>query len=120
MMAKEQLKVIEEDIEFIADRKLGEHHAFIILPNSEFRKYWDISISMFVIYSLVVTPIQIAFPESSSAMDNMSWFDLMVDFFFLADIAFNFRTACLTNGAICLLEPLRYFTTISRAGLPLT
>ena len=90
-MAKEQLHLIQEDTEFIADENhYGQH--LILMPNSELRKFWDITISMLVVYSLLVTPIQIAF-QTKVNMDNMAWFDLMVDFFFLLDIGINFRTA---------------------------
>ena len=76
--------------ELIDKRKLSK---FVLLPGMPFRLSWDIIIAVLVFYTAAFLPIVLAFPNAASSFSDLTDFELALDFFFLFDMAVNFRTA---------------------------
>ncbi|CAI2381160.1 unnamed protein product [Moneuplotes crassus] len=64
---------------------------FLIFPDMKPKQYWDLTITLLVIISGILTPLRLAFVENE---DSFSWLllDTVIDLFFLADIIINFFT----------------------------
>ena len=60
-------------------------------PDSRFRNIWDGYLSFWLLYSCIVTPINLAFfsPEPGDALFVI---DMIIDFSFLIDVILNFHT----------------------------
>ena len=65
----------------------------ILLPNSPGRVYWDSTILLLVLYSLLNTPLQLCFSEFNDLPTFLSAFNAFVDFCFILDVMLSFRTA---------------------------
>ena len=71
----------------------------IVLPGSKFRRFWDLTSLVLLMYVAIFTPVQIAF--FGDAMSIPRWrewlmiflLDRVVDIVFTIDIFINFRTA---------------------------
>jgi CRP-like cAMP-binding protein len=72
---------------------------WVVLPDSRFRKIWDVFQVVFLFYVAIMTPLRIGFnievdgpgPDSTA---SVTWcFELVVDLYFITDIFINFRTA---------------------------
>ena len=71
----------------------------IVLPGSKFRRFWDLTSLVLLMYVAIFTPVQIAF--FGDAMSIPRWrewlmiflLDRVVDIVFTIDIVINFRTA---------------------------
>lgn len=61
-------------------------------PDSRFRNIWDAYLSLWLLYSCIVTPINLAFfdPEPGEPLFIV---DMIIDFSFLFDVFLNFHTA---------------------------
>jgi CRP-like cAMP-binding protein len=62
-----------------------------IHPESKLRKFWDIYLGLWLIYSCIVTPINLAFFDPRPG-DLLFVIDVIIDFSFLIDVFLNFFT----------------------------
>ena len=62
-----------------------------IHPNSKWRKLWDAYLSFWLLYSCIVTPINLAFFDPNPG-DPLFAIDMIIDFSFLVDVIMNFFT----------------------------
>lgn len=70
----------------------------VIVPeDGSWKLKWDIFVLVLIIYSSVIIPFRISF--EADAEGGMWWFELIMSFCFLADLAFSFRTAYWHEGA---------------------
>lgn len=72
----------------------------VILPFSRFRTSWDMVILLFVIYTAVTLPIQLAYPDAPDTFNQLADFELVMDILFLVDIGLNFRTSYVQNAEL--------------------
>lgn len=73
----------------------GELPKFIVPYDSKFRRWWDVLAVVFVLYLSYKIPLNFAFDD---AWYFPSWLDVLMDVFFFADIALNFRTGFVHHG----------------------
>lgn len=64
---------------------------FIILPDDKFKERWEITITVLLLFTAIVTPYRIAFVQN----DDITWtvIDNMTDATFCVDMILNFFTA---------------------------
>ncbi|DBA67394.1 TPA: hypothetical protein ACH3X2_001686 [Trebouxia sp. C0005] len=87
-------------------------HNVRVHPLSAFKRYWDLAIVFMVAYTVVVLPVRCAFSwDYYHALDAghnifhqlaVDWTlatDLLIDLFFMADIALNFNTGFISDQA---------------------
>lgn len=80
------------------DTRKRDFPSYIILPNSRFRRYWDIIILLCAMYSIIMIPIDVGWNISCVNSDIKSifdTFDLIIGVLFLTDVGINFITAIL-------------------------
>ena len=72
---------------------------FVVMPNSPFRRRWDMVTMVGLLYTAIFTPVQIAFLGDVMTTRNVAdWWpvftiDRIIDVIFLLDIIVNFRSA---------------------------
>lgn len=72
----------------------GERKFCLFYPGDKFKDvYWDVFISMILILSLGVTPINIAFSEELELFPGFLIFVYSIDLFFVIDIFISFNTS---------------------------
>lgn len=80
-------------------------NARVLLPNSSFRKSWDILMVTLLVLSSVTVPFRIAFfteeDEVSGIFTAWSTIELSVDILFLVDVVLNFFTAIELDNVRC-------------------
>ena len=65
----------------------------IIMPDGEFRKWWDSAQVVALFYVAIMVPIRIGFAREMTPL-TAEWFvELLTDIYFIVDIIVNFRTA---------------------------
>jgi len=74
--------------EFIVRRK-----SCILYPNDTFFIYWDMWISLVLLVSCLITPVNFAFQDELDAIVWYVWFNYMIDMFFFLELITNFNTA---------------------------
>ena len=62
-------------------------------PEDRFRQIWDILQVFFLIYVGIMIPLREGFDMSYEIASDQFWIELVVDSYFICDIAMNFRTA---------------------------
>lgn len=62
----------------------------MIYPNDIGKIWWDVIISAILCISCFCTPLDLALPK---LFENLYWFNLSIDIFFLVDILVNFFSA---------------------------
>lgn len=62
-------------------------------PSDRFRVVWDLVQVFMLLYLLIILPLRLSFDIDVSFNSFGFWFDVVVDLYFWADIAVNFRTA---------------------------
>ena len=97
--SQESLNTVE--VEAVWKKNLGsidenKHHRSkanckTIHPNSRWRKAWDAYLSFWLLYSCIVTPINLAFFDPGPG-DPLFAIDMIIDFSFLIDVIMNFFT----------------------------
>ena len=63
----------------------------LIMPESKFKKIWNIIITILLIYTAIFVPYRTAFVDGTSM--EMIIFDTMLDSLFVADVFINFFSA---------------------------
>ena len=87
-------KIHDNQIDPVLGRGAG-----IVMPNSAFRRRWDMVTLLGLVYTAIFTPVQITFLGDIMTTRNISdwWFvfliDRLIDVVFLTDIVVNFRSA---------------------------
>ena len=71
--------------------KKSKNNCRTIHPNSRWRKVWDAYLSFWLLYSCIVTPINLAFFDPNPG-DPLFAIDMIIDFSFLIDVIMNFFT----------------------------
>ena len=65
--------------------------SFSMNPECFFRNFWDFYLSVWLLYSCIATPVNLAFFEIKPG-DALFVVDMIIDFSFLMDVFFNFFT----------------------------
>lgn len=74
---------------------VSKYYKYTINPNVSYKIVWDLIVSLIVIYSIIMVPLQLSF---SVATDGGFYVvDWIVDVFFMIDIIVNFFTAYNDN-----------------------
>ncbi|KAL0040935.1 hypothetical protein WJX79_010523 [Trebouxia sp. C0005] len=94
-------------------------HNVRVHPLSAFKRYWDLAIVFMVAYTVVVLPVRCAFSwDYYHALDAghnifhqlaVDWTlatDLLIDLFFMADIALNFNTGFISDQSLVMGKKL--------------
>ena len=87
------------------DKPIERWYDIVIHPLSSFRKWWDLTILALVLWTMIVLPVRLAFFWSQGAANTLgrsqelAWtvIDIIIDFFFIADIVANFNTGYLQS-----------------------
>jgi hypothetical protein len=80
---------------------------YFIQENGTFRKYWEIIVIFLALYNAFMIPLQLFFDPNPDFIDNdiVRCSDAIVDFLFLVDIIFQFRTTFLEPGGEEVRDP---------------
>lgn len=64
----------------------------MIMPDNTYKSYWDLFITLVLVFTCIVTPLRLAFVKGD---ETMGWtiLNTIVDTFFLIDIFMNFISA---------------------------
>jgi len=63
----------------------------VIMPDSQFNSYWNLVMTILLLYTASFMPYKISFIDSTSLSNII--FDTAIDCFFISDILINFLTA---------------------------
>ena len=95
---REDGEVVDDRLEVILER-LWSHHRLIPPASLSRNKFhWDMAVIVFVMFNCIFVPVELCFSRADWLVDVteqgriLSNVDQVVDFFFLMDIMFNFRT----------------------------
>jgi len=62
---------------------------WIFMPDSPFRLFWDFVIVLMLMYTVIIMPVRVAFPESDDNIHGLA-LDICVDILFISDTILNF------------------------------
>lgn len=79
---------VEKGNEEQQQEKKMERRGYIINPNGQFARYWDLYMVVLLLFTAAVTPFEVAF--LTSAWDALFVINRLVDFGFLLDMGVNF------------------------------
>ena len=65
----------------------------IIYPFYKYKIYWDILVIIILISSIILTPIDLGFPDIRDGSDELNWLMYSIDILFLFDLMINFFSA---------------------------
>lgn len=78
------------------DKPISRWYEVVIHPLSSFRKWWDLLIIVFILWNIVVQLVKIAFywhdPLLAHGGLGFLVLNIVIDFFFMADLILNFNT----------------------------
>jgi potassium voltage-gated channel Eag-related subfamily H member 8 len=83
---------------------------FILMPDGQFKKYWDIIIVFLLFYVAILMPFNVCFIRAipGAGMTTQDKFDIGIDFLFGVDIIVNFISAYEDeNTGIPVIDPKR-------------
>ena len=72
--------------------------AWVLHPDCNFRRYWDLFMMVLILYSCITVPYRIAFGVEAKGFDAI--FDRFMDVMFMSDICLCFRTAIIPQDTI--------------------
>ena len=75
--------------------------AFIIYPENKAKNGWDLWMTLVLLTTCVLTPLNIAFSLDKS-IPNLKLVDIIIDLLFLADVIIIFNTAFYTEDYECI------------------
>ena len=80
--------VVNTDEQAMTLRRAKNYDYFIILPDDKFKTYWDLTITLLLLFVCIAAPTRIAFSDE----DELVWIviDSFVDTLFFVDILLNF------------------------------
>ena len=70
---------------------------FIVLNTDTWKIYWDLLVTVVIIYSAVQVPVQLSFSQTDGP-SWLWWLSLLISLIFLADCSLTFCTAYLDGG----------------------
>lgn len=73
-----------------------EFPQYFFQPDSPFLQYWNFILMTAVVYISIFVPIRVGFTIPTEKPEQI--LDVLLDFFFLVDMSFNFRTAYIDNN----------------------
>ena len=83
-------------------------HRYVINPDGRMKVRWDTIMGIFIVYSVLYIPVQIAFDDPATI--TMKNFDHVMDAFFLSDIILSGRTAYYDGAEDAyMVEPLKIY-----------
>jgi hypothetical protein len=62
-------------------------------PFYKYKIYWDVLIIFILIASIILTPIDLGFPDIRNGSDAFNYLMYSIDLIFLCDLLFNFFSA---------------------------
>ena len=65
----------------------------VIYPFFKYKIYWDIFVIFILISSIILTPIDLGFPDIRNENDILNYFMYLIDIIFLFDLIMNFFSA---------------------------
>ena len=65
----------------------------VIYPFFKYKVYWDIFVIFILISSIILTPIDLGFPQIRNDNDSLNYFMYSIDIIFLCDLISNFFSA---------------------------
>ena len=68
-----------------------EPSPWVISPRSKYMRRWDMVTLVLLLYTAVVTPVEVSFMETK--IDTLFWINRAVDALFVKDIVLNFFVA---------------------------
>ena len=69
------------------------------------RMYWDKVLGAILVYSLMSIPLRVCLSMPAAVYSPFWIVDLLIDFYFLIDICFNFRTGFITADGLFIKDP---------------
>lgn len=100
-MNKRKLMLLKNTCDSLSDEGIESdinNYKFLIDPKSRWKKYWDMTMSCMIIYSVFIDPIRLTFPELD--YEFYTYIDVLFDFFFITDIIFNFFIPYYEKGLL--------------------
>ena len=86
-LVERSLIMSKSDITLTPELPTGIFH-----PESSFKSYWNIIVSISLLYTAIIMPFSIAFTESNG-LGPIDYFDLIIDFIYLLDFSLTCCTA---------------------------
>ena len=80
----------------LADVQMAKARAACLLhPDQRAKMYWDTLLAALVVYSILIVPYRIGLGSGAEVppTNAVFWWEVAIDFFFLADVVVNFCTA---------------------------
>lgn len=71
------------------------HHMFLIDPKESWKVRWDLFIAVIIVYTVIITPVEMAFYDKEPPKSFEV--ELVLDGMFFLDLAFSFRTSFPSN-----------------------
>ena len=77
---------------------MPKRNKYMIYPDNHKKEVWDLFMTIILLISCVVTPVEIAFENDiSHFISGIQIFDWTMDIFFLADMVIIFNSAQYTD-----------------------
>ena len=77
---------------------------WFIHPEGKFRKTWDFVQSFLLLYVAVMVPLRLGFSMEAEVGTGGWMVELLVDMYFITDIAFNFRTGTYDADGVLIYD----------------
>ena len=71
---------------------------FIVLETHTWKVYWDLLMTMLILYSAIEVPIRLSFAVEATRFATDWWLDVLISLLFMADVGVNLNTAFLEGG----------------------
>ena len=84
--------------------KKGRKHAkwHIIYPENKLKSGWDLFMTLVLITTCIITPLNIAFSLDHTSNPELIHIDIVIDILFLIDVIIIFNTAYYTEDYECI------------------
>ena len=90
--AKMDIGMVAAGVQEMQKHKIfAEPSPWVISPRSRYMRRWDMVTLMLLLYTAVVTPVEVSFMETK--IDTLFWINRSVDALFVKDIVLNFFVA---------------------------
>jgi hypothetical protein len=80
-------------------QKRRERKRRVILPESNWKRAWDVFVGLMIMYSVIMVPLRVGFDMPLQTHAEALW-ELCVDAIFLADVAFTFFEAYYVDDVL--------------------
>lgn len=79
--------------------------AYYLYPYSSFKAWWNLALVLFILLDALEVPFSLSFEFNSLEVTPLFAILVIMDIFFLADVAFNFLTSYYNNQLELIIEP---------------